>query len=319
MFQDQFGVQPARGGRNYLNLSGFRDRASAFAWQASAWVRWYATFIEQWIQTSAAIGDFLDVKQKQTQMQTQTQTQTQTQMQMQTQTQMQTQKQMQTQMQKQMQKQQNGRGDADHYQDKFKGMMDEELAREVSSLGDLLLVACGWEAEQAVMEHRLVKEGVRLVTFVTLRAYEEIKLRLREVGLRARALHHPSQASAFLRVCDFLLDDSSSGSLACLFDMCDDPVLRQNRTVCREVPFSQRELLELRKSLSSQNIVPASNRRLAAPSIGPGFFFLGNEAALIPPLPSQSMRRSKLVVADGGCDFGRAASMSHLAYYETFL
>lgn len=62
MFQDQLSIHPSRGGRNYLNLSKFRDTSSAFAWATSAWVRWYARYIEQLIQTSRGTGFFLDIK-----------------------------------------------------------------------------------------------------------------------------------------------------------------------------------------------------------------------------------------------------------------
>lgn len=50
---------PASGGRNYLNLSGFRDGATAATWVLSAWVRWYACYLETLLSTSRVIGFFL--------------------------------------------------------------------------------------------------------------------------------------------------------------------------------------------------------------------------------------------------------------------
>ncbi|KAG6399773.1 hypothetical protein SASPL_141258 [Salvia splendens] len=56
ILQDQLSVFPSSGGRNHLNLSDFRDAA---AWHLSAWVRWYARFLETLLSTSRILGYFL--------------------------------------------------------------------------------------------------------------------------------------------------------------------------------------------------------------------------------------------------------------------
>ncbi|XP_027922308.1 putative clathrin assembly protein At4g40080 [Vigna unguiculata] len=50
------------GGRNYLNLSKFRDRSSPVSWELSSWVRWYAKHVEQLLWASRIVGFFLGVE-----------------------------------------------------------------------------------------------------------------------------------------------------------------------------------------------------------------------------------------------------------------
>ncbi|XP_027078183.1 putative clathrin assembly protein At4g40080 [Coffea eugenioides] len=59
ILQDQLSIFPAAGGYNYLKLSSFRDGATAFTWVLSAWVRWYARYIESLLSTSRVLGYFL--------------------------------------------------------------------------------------------------------------------------------------------------------------------------------------------------------------------------------------------------------------------
>ncbi|CAI9111097.1 OLC1v1011234C1 [Oldenlandia corymbosa var. corymbosa] len=59
ILQDQLSVFPANGGRNYLKLSAFRDGATAFTWVLSAWVRWYAGYLETLLSTSRVLGYYL--------------------------------------------------------------------------------------------------------------------------------------------------------------------------------------------------------------------------------------------------------------------
>ncbi|XAR73451.1 hypothetical protein NMG60_11007422 [Bertholletia excelsa] len=58
ILQDQLSIFPASGGRNYLNLSDFRDGATATTWNLSAWVRWYARYLETLLSTSRVLGFF---------------------------------------------------------------------------------------------------------------------------------------------------------------------------------------------------------------------------------------------------------------------
>ncbi|XP_052195269.1 putative clathrin assembly protein At4g40080 [Diospyros lotus] len=59
ILQDQLSIFPAAGGRNYLNLSAFRDGANPTTWALSAWVRWYARYLENLLSTSRILGIFL--------------------------------------------------------------------------------------------------------------------------------------------------------------------------------------------------------------------------------------------------------------------
>ncbi|XP_061375725.1 putative clathrin assembly protein At4g40080 [Gastrolobium bilobum] len=59
ILQDQLSVYPYTGGRNYLNLSNFRDKTNPISWELSSWVRFYAHHIEQLLCTSRILGFFL--------------------------------------------------------------------------------------------------------------------------------------------------------------------------------------------------------------------------------------------------------------------
>ncbi|XP_077213185.1 putative clathrin assembly protein At4g40080 [Tasmannia lanceolata] len=59
ILQDQLSIYPSSGGRNYLNLSNFRDNSGPESWYLSSWVRWYARFLEQLLFTSRILGFFL--------------------------------------------------------------------------------------------------------------------------------------------------------------------------------------------------------------------------------------------------------------------
>ncbi|KAL8109179.1 hypothetical protein AgCh_025319 [Apium graveolens] len=59
ILQDQLSIFPATGGHNYLKLSGFRDGTTATTWLLSAYVRWYARYLETLISTSRVLGFFL--------------------------------------------------------------------------------------------------------------------------------------------------------------------------------------------------------------------------------------------------------------------
>ena len=59
ILQDQLSVLPSRGGRNYLNLSRFRDSSSHVTWELSTWVRWYAGYVETLLSSSRVLGFFI--------------------------------------------------------------------------------------------------------------------------------------------------------------------------------------------------------------------------------------------------------------------
>ncbi|KHG29480.1 hypothetical protein F383_11240 [Gossypium arboreum] len=59
ILQDQLSVYPFNGGRNYLKLSNFRDNTPLLTWELSYWVRWYALYLENLLQTSRVLGFFL--------------------------------------------------------------------------------------------------------------------------------------------------------------------------------------------------------------------------------------------------------------------
>ncbi|MCO5582823.1 hypothetical protein L7F22_036723 [Adiantum nelumboides] len=179
MFQDQLSIHPCRGGHNYLNLSKFRDTSSAFAWATSAWVRWYAEFIEQWIQTSRSIGTFLDSKEEEKSLHT----------------------------------------------ERLVTLASPQLVKEMINLEEFLHEAAGWEAEDFVTEHVLVKEALSLITATTRKAYREVKSRFEEVIERTSMLVQ-TEALALLNVCERLSEDSMS--LLQLFEtgesLCTDQV-----------------------------------------------------------------------------------------------
>ncbi|KVI08576.1 putative clathrin assembly protein At4g40080 [Cynara cardunculus var. scolymus] len=59
ILKDQLSVHPSTGGRNNLKLSDFRDSSSATTWVLSAWVRWYARYLETILSTSKFLGFFI--------------------------------------------------------------------------------------------------------------------------------------------------------------------------------------------------------------------------------------------------------------------
>ncbi|XP_031115023.1 putative clathrin assembly protein At4g40080 [Ipomoea triloba] len=59
ILQDQLSIFPASGGRNYLKLSAFRDGASAATLTLSAWVRFYARYLETLLFASRILGYFV--------------------------------------------------------------------------------------------------------------------------------------------------------------------------------------------------------------------------------------------------------------------
>ncbi|KAJ4822026.1 hypothetical protein Tsubulata_001601 [Turnera subulata] len=56
ILRDQLSFYPSFGGRNFLNLSEFRDGSGPQAWELSSWVRWYAGAIEQNLMVSRFLG-----------------------------------------------------------------------------------------------------------------------------------------------------------------------------------------------------------------------------------------------------------------------
>ncbi|KAJ4840779.1 hypothetical protein Tsubulata_042842 [Turnera subulata] len=59
ILQDQLSVYPSTGGRNYLNLSNFRDNTTPLTWELSTWVRWYASYVEHLLSASRVLGFFV--------------------------------------------------------------------------------------------------------------------------------------------------------------------------------------------------------------------------------------------------------------------
>ncbi|KAG6626387.1 putative clathrin assembly protein At4g40080 [Carya illinoinensis] len=56
ILNDQLSFYPSSGGRNFLNLSTFRDGSGAEMWELSSWVRWYAGLVEQNLMVSKVLG-----------------------------------------------------------------------------------------------------------------------------------------------------------------------------------------------------------------------------------------------------------------------
>ncbi|KAK8597119.1 hypothetical protein V6N13_001744 [Hibiscus sabdariffa] len=60
ILKDQLTTYPSFGGRNFINLSTFRDDSDPKASEMSAWVRWYAGMLEQNLSVSRMLGYHLN-------------------------------------------------------------------------------------------------------------------------------------------------------------------------------------------------------------------------------------------------------------------
>ncbi|TKY74408.1 putative clathrin assembly protein [Spatholobus suberectus] len=58
--KDQLSCYPSYGGRNFLNLSTFRDDSDVESVELSSWVRWYAGVLEQSLTVSRVLGYYLN-------------------------------------------------------------------------------------------------------------------------------------------------------------------------------------------------------------------------------------------------------------------
>uniref|UniRef100_A0A2N9GR43 ENTH domain-containing protein n=1 Tax=Fagus sylvatica TaxID=28930 RepID=A0A2N9GR43_FAGSY len=56
ILKDQLSFYPSSGGRNFLNLSTFRDNSNVEMWELSYWVRWYAGLLELSLMISRVLG-----------------------------------------------------------------------------------------------------------------------------------------------------------------------------------------------------------------------------------------------------------------------
>ncbi|XP_058222656.1 putative clathrin assembly protein At4g40080 [Rhododendron vialii] len=59
VLKDQLSFYPSTGGRNFLNMSRFRDKRDPETWELSSWVRWYAAVLEGNLTVSRVLGTFL--------------------------------------------------------------------------------------------------------------------------------------------------------------------------------------------------------------------------------------------------------------------
>ncbi|CAH9110582.1 unnamed protein product [Cuscuta europaea] len=59
ILQDRLSNSPISGSRNYLKLASFRDGATTATWMLSAWVRFYARYLETLLSASRVTGYFL--------------------------------------------------------------------------------------------------------------------------------------------------------------------------------------------------------------------------------------------------------------------
>ncbi|KAK2659833.1 hypothetical protein Ddye_006366 [Dipteronia dyeriana] len=59
ILKDQLSIYPSSGGRNFLNLSMFRDNSNLETWELSSWVRWYAGVLEKNLTVSRVLGSYL--------------------------------------------------------------------------------------------------------------------------------------------------------------------------------------------------------------------------------------------------------------------
>lgn len=257
MFQDQLSIHPSSGGRNYLNLSKFKDTSSPFTWAVSAWIRWYARYVEQWIQTSRKIGVFLDIKKE----------------------------------------------DKSLRAEKLMLLASSQLVKEIISLNDFLHEALGWQAEQLVMDHFIVKEGLRLVTVTTMKAYKELQLRFQEVTERIVTLAR-SEALELLHVCERLSQNSMT--LTYLFEIGQDLQAQREYAISGRIVYTDNEMLKLKESLRLASLHNVTSTTPGQGLINHGFSQQWN-----------SMRWEKLSL--GISDNRRGKSLSEFNFYETLL
>ncbi|KAJ0086956.1 hypothetical protein Patl1_08591 [Pistacia atlantica] len=59
ILKDQLSIYPSYGGRNFLNLSMFRDSSDPGTWELSSWVRWYACVLERNLTVSRVVGYYV--------------------------------------------------------------------------------------------------------------------------------------------------------------------------------------------------------------------------------------------------------------------
>ncbi|MCO5581946.1 hypothetical protein L7F22_035835 [Adiantum nelumboides] len=215
MFRDLLSVHPAKGGHNYLNLSNFKDTSSPFTWSVSAWIRWYARFIEHWIQTARSTRSFPD----------------------------------------------NGLDFRLSSAEKLRSVSSSQLLRDTTALSDLLREVASWQADDYVVTHVLIKEGIKLVVAVTFSAYEEVKLRLYEAEKRIMALA-PSEAFMFLQICETLSLDAMT--FTHLFELIRDEPLQHECIALEGALLSDYDLMCLKQSfrLASCNNVLLSSQQL---------------------------------------------------------
>lgn len=255
MFQDQLSIHPSNGGRNYLNLSNFKDTSSSFTWAVSAWIRWYARYIEQCIQTSRNVEGFFYVKNKEKSVRP----------------------------------------------EKLMLLASTQLVKEIMSLDDFLHEASGWQAEEFVMNHFLVKGGLLLVSATAMKAYEELQLRFQEVTERIVTLAR-SEALELLQVCEQLSRDSMI--LTYLFKRGEDLQAQHEYVTRGKVVYTDYEMLKLKECLKSASIYNKST--------SPG-------RALVNDCPSKqrwsSMRWD--IAGPGISTFKRGGSVSNFNFQES--
>ncbi|CAK9163583.1 unnamed protein product [Ilex paraguariensis] len=61
ILKDQLSFYPTAGGRNFLNLSRFRDKNDVVTWEFSWWVRWYAGVLERNLMITRVLGSYFSV------------------------------------------------------------------------------------------------------------------------------------------------------------------------------------------------------------------------------------------------------------------
>ena len=276
MFQDQLTMYLAHGGRNYLNMSTFRGLESLFTWQVSSWIRWYARFIEQWIQTLVIVGDCLEAKIGLNMLG-------------------------------------DGTNNCGFHHYKLKLMINEQLISEIFSLYELVeeFGLCGWESSEMkmILAHPLVKESIRLIGLVTLKAYQELRLRFKEIRVRIKTLCQ-SQAIDLLKVCEKLYKDTLM--FTSFLGMCEKNHIVLGVMEELEV-FNDYELMNLSNELKH------ASRTLTVSMVSTkvGYFFNGFKC---PPLSStQSMRYTKPNVVNNIRELRRRGSMSDFHYRETLI
>lgn len=141
--------------------------------------------------------------------------------------------------------------------EKILSLENRLLVKDINMLHDFLHEASAWQADEFVMSHVLVKEGLRLVIQMTLSVYQEMKFRLYEIQKRVATLER-SEALSLLHVCEKLSTESMI--FTHLFELVKDWPLQHDHVALEGIICTDYELMNLKQAFrlaASNNSTPS--------------------------------------------------------------